>query len=600
MNKVIGIDLGTTNSVVSVMEFNQPVVISNSEGLRTNPSVVAYTKTGSCVVGRVAKRQAVVNPQNTFYSIKRFIGNTYDSVKDEVKQVAYQVTRDSNNSPKMQCPILGQQLSPENLSAQILKKLVDDAERYLGDKVTQAVITTPSYFNDAQRQATKNAGKLAGLEVLKIINEPTAAALAYGLHKEQNQTIIVFDLGGGTLDVSILKIGDNVFEVLATCGDTHLGGDDFTNKIVEYVVYQFYRNEGVNLWLDKQALQRIIEAAEQAKIDLSNSVEANINIPFVTMLDSVPKHLQLNLTRKEFNSITQELRDRCRIVIKNSIQQAKISMSDIDQVILVGGSTRIIAIQELLHNTFSKPLNYSINPDEAIALGAAVQGGLLAGEVKDVLLLDVTPFNLGVETLGGVMTTIIPCNTTIPTKKSETFSTAANGQTNVEIHIIQGNREMAADNKSLGIFRLDGIPPAPQGTPQIEVVFDIDANGILNVQATDLGTGKEMNITVTELSFNSLHNLNKESLATNVKSLEKTISELSPEINAKVSPYIQKLKNEVDNLSVDKKVIKINAEQTMDVFSKVQKNPLSDNKQLINNVLLASRIAREIWGWMEI
>lgn len=499
MGKVVGIDLGTTNSCVAVMEGGKPTVIANAEGGRTTPSVVAFAKNGDQLVGQIAKRQGVMNPENTFYSVKRFIGRRFDEVTHETTEVSYKVLN-VNGNVKLDCPVRGKQFAPEEISAQVLRKLIEDASTYLGEPVTQAVITVPAYFNDSQRQATKDAGKIAGIEVLRIINEPTAASLAYGLDKKNNETILVFDLGGGTFDVSILEVGDGVFEVLATSGDTHLGGDDFDKKIVDYLAEEFKRAEGIDLRKDKQALQRLTEAAEKAKIELSSVTQAEINLPFITATQDGPKHLDVTLTRAKFDELTADLIDRCRIPVENAMRDAKLTTADIDEVVLVGGSTRIPAVKELVKRLMGKEPNQSVNPDEVVAVGAAIQAGVLAGEVKDILLLDVTPLSLGVETLGGVMTKIIPRNTTIPTKKSEVFSTAVDGQTNVEIHVLQGEREMAANNKSLGTFRLDGIPPAPRGVPQIEVTFDIDANGILNVTAKDKGTGKEQSISITGAS----------------------------------------------------------------------------------------------------
>ncbi|MBF1988477.1 molecular chaperone DnaK [Fischerella thermalis] len=499
MAKVVGIDLGTTNSCVAVMEGGKPTVIANAEGFRTTPSVVAFAKNGDTLVGQIAKRQAVMNPENTFYSVKRFIGRRYEEVTNEATEVSYKVVQSGGNV-RLKCPQLGKEFAPEEISAKVLRKLVEDASKYIGETVTQAVITVPAYFNDSQRQATKDAGKIAGIEVLRIINEPTAASLAYGFDKKSNETILVFDLGGGTFDVSILEVGDGVFEVLATSGDTHLGGDDFDKKIVDYLAEAFKKDEGIDLRKDRQALQRLTEAAEKAKIELSSVTQAEINLPFITATQDGPKHLDMTLTRAKFEELCSDLIDRCRIPVENALRDAKLTKNDIDEVVLVGGSTRIPAVQDLVKRMLGKEPNQSVNPDEVVAVGAAIQAGVLAGDVTGILLLDVTPLSLGVETLGGVMTKIIPRNTTIPTKKSEVFSTAVDGQTNVEIHVLQGEREMAGDNKSLGTFRLDGIPPAPRGVPQIEVTFDIDANGILNVTAKDKGTGKEQSISITGAS----------------------------------------------------------------------------------------------------
>jgi molecular chaperone DnaK len=500
MGKVVGIDLGTTNSVVAVMEGGKPSVIANAEGFRTTPSVVAYTKSGDRLVGQIAKRQAVINPENTFYSVKRFIGRQSNEVSDELKQVSYVVKTDSTGNIKLECSALNKDFSAEEMSAEVLRKLAGDASTYLGESITQAVITVPAYFNDSQRQATKDAGRIAGLEVLRIINEPTAASLAYGLDKKNNETILVFDLGGGTFDVSVLEVGDGVFEVLSTSGDTHLGGDDFDDKIVQWLLKDFKAENNVELQKDRQALQRLTEASEKAKVELSSLTEAEINLPFITATDTGPKHLEKKITRAKFEELCSSLIDRARIPVENALKDAKLDASKIDEVVLVGGSTRIPAIKSLVKKILGKEPNQTVNPDEVVAIGAAVQAGVLAGEVKDILLLDVTPLSLGVETLGGVTTRIIPRNTTVPTKKSEVFSTAVDNQPNVEIHVLQGEREFAKDNKSLGTFRLDGILPAPRGVPQIEVTFDIDANGILSVTAKDKGTGKEQSITITGAS----------------------------------------------------------------------------------------------------
>lgn len=500
MGKVVGIDLGTTNSVVAVMEGGKPSVIANAEGFRTTPSVVAYTKSGDRLVGQIAKRQAVINPENTFYSVKRFIGRQSNEVSDELKQVSYVVKTDSTGNIKLECSALNKDFSAEEMSAEVLRKLAGDASTYLGEPISQAVITVPAYFNDSQRQATKDAGRIAGLEVLRIINEPTAASLAYGLDKKNNETILVFDLGGGTFDVSVLEVGDGVFEVLSTSGDTHLGGDDFDDKIVQWLLKDFKAENNVELQKDRQALQRLTEASEKAKVELSSLTEAEINLPFITATDTGPKHLEKKITRAKFEELCSSLIDRARIPVENALKDAKLDASKIDEVVLVGGSTRIPAIKSLVKKILGKEPNQTVNPDEVVAIGAAVQAGVLAGEVKDILLLDVTPLSLGVETLGGVTTRIIPRNTTVPTKKSEVFSTAVDNQPNVEIHVLQGEREFAKDNKSLGTFRLDGILPAPRGVPQIEVTFDIDANGILSVTAKDKGTGKEQSITITGAS----------------------------------------------------------------------------------------------------
>jgi molecular chaperone DnaK len=498
MSKIIGIDLGTTNSVVAVLEGGTAEVIANSEGGRTTPSVVAYAKAGERLVGQVAKRQAVTNSENTVYSIKRFMGRRFDEVNDEMKMVPYKVIRSANGDARVS--VGGKELSPPEISAIILTKLKEAAEAYLGEKVDRAVITVPAYFNDAQRQATKDAGQIAGLKVERLVNEPTAAALAYGLDKKKNETIAVYDFGGGTFDISILEVGEGVVEVKSTNGDTHLGGDNIDQKIVEWLQSEFKKDQGIDLSKDPMATQRLKEAAEKAKIELSTTVETDVNLPFITADASGPKHLNIKLTRAKLESLVDDLLQRSVGPCRQALKDAGLDASKIDEVVLVGGQTRMPKIQQIVKDFFGKDPNKSVNPDEVVAIGAALQGGVLAGDVKDLLLLDVTPLSLGVETLGGVMTKLIDRNTTIPTKKAETFSTASDGQTSVEIKVLQGEREMAGDNKLLGVFSLVGIPPAPRGMPQVEVTFDIDANGILNVSAKDRGTGKEQKITITSSS----------------------------------------------------------------------------------------------------
>ncbi len=555
MPKTVGIDLGTTNSVIAVMEGGEPVVIPNAEGSRTTPSVVAFTKTGERLVGTLARRQAAVNPENTVYSIKRFMGRKFAEVESERKIVPYQVKPGKDDRVVVHVPATDKDYTPEEISAMILQKLKTDAEAYLGEKVTDAVITVPAYFNDSQRQATKNAGQIAGLNVLRIINEPTAASLAYGLDKKANETILVFDLGGGTFDVSVLDVGDGVFEVKSTNGDTHLGGDDYDRRVVDWLADEFKKQNGIDLKTDRQALQRLTEAAERAKIELSSRLETTINLPFITADATGPKHLEMTLTRAKFESLTADLTERCRGPFLAALKDANLTPQQIDEVVLVGGSTRMPVIQQLVKNLLGgKEAHKGVNPDEVVAVGAAIQAGVLKGEVKDILLLDVTPLSLGVETLGGVATKVIERNTTIPTSRSQVFSTAADNQTSVEVHVLQGEREMSRDNRTLGRFHLDGIPPSPRGMPQIEVTFDIDANGILNVKAQDKGTGREQSVTITASST-----LAKDEVERMVKEAEAHAGE------DRAKREEVELRNQADHMIHQaEKVIKDNAERIPD------------------------------------
>nr|YP_011005087.1 DnaK chaperone protein [Analipus japonicus]WAM61950.1 DnaK chaperone protein [Analipus japonicus] len=534
-NKIFGVDLGTTNSVVAIMEGGQPTVVSNTEGLRTTPSIVAYTKNKDLLVGQIAKRQAVINPENTFSSIKRFMGSKFSDLSTESKEISYKLVGDNKDNVKIICSNLDKQFSPEEISSQILRKLSNDVSLYMGQTINDVVITVPAYFNDAQRQATRDAGRIAGLEVKRIINEPTAASLAYGLEKKNNELVIIFDLGGGTFDVSLLEVGDGVFEVLSTSGDTNLGGDDFDKKIVNYILNKFQKKENIDLRTDPQALQRLTEAAEKAKIELSNLSETNINLPFITANQDGPKHIEETLTRAKFEELCEDLINRCRLPVEAAIKDARVERDSINELVLVGGSTRIPAIQNLVSKIVDKEANQSVNPDEVVAIGAAVQGGVLAGEVKNILLLDVTPLSLGVETLGSLMTVMIPRNTTIPVKKSETFSTATDNQESVDIEVLQGERKLAKDNKSLGNFRLEGIPLASRGVPQIEVTFDINASGILSVTAKDKGTGKTQRINIQNAST-----LDKDEVEKMIKEAEAS-SKLDKEKKEKID-----LKNQAD------------------------------------------------------
>jgi molecular chaperone DnaK len=562
MPKTVGIDLGTTNSVIAAMEAGEPVVIPNSEGSRTTPSVVAFTKSGERLVGNLARRQAAVNPENTISSIKRFMGRRYVEVESERKIVPYKVKPGKDDRVVVEVPAAGKDFTPEEISAMILQKLKADAEAYLGEKVTDAVITVPAYFNDSQRQATKNAGQIAGLNVLRIINEPTAASLAYGLDKKANETILVFDLGGGTFDVSILDVGDGVFEVKATNGDTHLGGDDYDRRIVDWLADEFKKENGIDLKADRQALQRLTEAAERAKIELSSRLETTINLPFITADQTGPRHLEMTLTRARFEALTADLTERCRGPFMAALKDAGLTPQQINEVVLVGGATRMPIIQQLVKDlTGGKEPHKGVNPDEVVAVGAAIQAGVLRGDVKDVLLLDVTPLSFGIETLGGVMTKLIDRNTTIPTSRTETFTTAADNQTSVEVHVLQGEREFARDNRTLARFKLDGIPPAPRGVPQIEVTFDIDANGILHVKARDKGSGREQSVTVTASST-----LSKDEVERMVREAEAHAAE------DRTQREVVELRNQADQMIYEAdKVVQENAERVpADVRSDIE------------------------------
>lgn len=595
--KVIGIDLGTTNSVVAVLEGGEPTVILNSEGLRTTPSIVAYGKNKELLVGQLAKRQSIINPENTFYSVKRLIGRKFSEVSKDLDKIPYKIFADQRGNVKIDAPILQKSFSPEEISAEILRKLSEDAGDFFNQKITKAVITVPAYFDDSERQATKDAGQIAGLEVLRIINEPTAAALAYGLgKKQQTQLILVFDLGGGTFDVSILEVGDGLFEVLSTSGDTNLGGDDFDKVIVDYLIEDFYQKEKINIRADKQALQRVIEAAEKAKIELSTLEKVNINLPFLVSDNMGPKNIETTLTRSKFNELSENLIQRCRTPLLNALEASEISSEEIQEIVMVGGSSRIPAVKNLVREIIDKEPNQTVNPDEVIALGAAIQGGILIGEVEDIILLDVTPLSLGVETFGGLMTKIIPRNTTVPTQGSEVFSTAVDNQTMVSIKVLQGEREFADDNKSLGLFILDGIPPAPRGVPEIKVTFDIDVDGILSVKATDMITGKQQSITIEDastLNQNEIKDIMQQAQDASVRDKERReIVELSNELDANIYRCESEMRKHPDRIPDELK------SSIVQILEKAKKVIYNGTKEQINEQSLeVSKVLVEIFSY---